>query len=60
MAQLDIPMTQKKCATCRWWSGAREVVLGLGLKTKNKEGDSHGLAWKDNWWSIGGCYGGST
>ena len=27
MAQLDIPIAQKKCATCRWWSGARELVF---------------------------------
>lgn len=27
MAQMDIPITHKKCATCRWWSGARELVF---------------------------------
>ena len=27
MAQLDIPIAQKKCATCRWWSGARKLIF---------------------------------
>ena len=27
MAQLDIPIAQKKCATCRWWSGSRKVIF---------------------------------
>ena len=27
MAQLDIPIAQKKCATCRWWSGTRKLIF---------------------------------
>ena len=27
MAQFDIPIAHRKCATCRWWSGARELVF---------------------------------
>ena len=30
---MDIPIGQKKCATCRWWSGKREVVF-VGVDPK--------------------------
>ena len=23
----DVPITHKKCATCRWWSGKRKVIF---------------------------------
>ena len=24
---MDIPITHKKCATCRWWSGSRRLIF---------------------------------
>ena len=30
---MDIPITHKKCATCRYWSGARKVVF-VGAEPK--------------------------
>ena len=39
MAQMDIPITHKKCATCRWWSGARKLIfVGADLKFVRIEG----------------------
>ena len=23
----DVPVTHRKCATCRWWSGSRDLVF---------------------------------
>ena len=30
---MDIPITHKKCATCRYWSGAREIIF-IGTEPK--------------------------
>lgn len=30
---MDIPITHKKCATCRYWSGAREIIF-VGTEPK--------------------------
>ena len=30
---MDIPITHKKCATCRYWSGAREIIF-IGAEPK--------------------------